>query len=70
MDEPFNGLSPTSREIISQLIQERKEHKGIIITDHDYRNVISLSDRIMLMDNGNLREVDDLDRLTQYGYLT
>lgn len=70
MDEPFNGLSPTSREVISQLIQERKEHKGIIITDHDYRNVISLSDRIMLMDNGNLREVDDLDRLTQYGYLT
>lgn len=70
MDEPFNGLSPTSRTIISQLIQERKEHKGIIITDHDYRNVISLSDRIMLMDNGNLREVDDLDRLTQYGYLT
>lgn len=70
LDEPFNGLSPTSREVISQLIQERKEHKGIIITDHDYRNVISLSDRIMLMDNGNLRKVDDLDSLIQHGYLT
>ncbi|WP_405199175.1 ATP-binding cassette domain-containing protein [Christiangramia sp. LLG6405-1] len=70
LDEPFNGLSPTSREVISQLIQETKEHKGIIITDHDYRNVISLSDRIMLMDNGNLRKVDDLDSLIQHGYLT
>jgi ABC-type multidrug transport system ATPase subunit len=69
MDEPFNGLSPTSRKIISKLIKERKEHKGIIITDHDYRNVISLSDRIMLMDNGNLRKIDDLDSLIQHGYL-
>ena len=70
LDEPFNGLSPTSREVISKLIQERKEHKGIIITDHDYRNVISLSDRIMLMANGNLRKIDDLDGLISYGYLT
>ena len=70
LDEPFNGLSPTSREVISKLIQERKEHKGIIITDHDYRNVISLSDRIMLMEYGNLRKIEDLDGLTSYGYLT
>ncbi|WP_026915876.1 ABC transporter ATP-binding protein [Christiangramia portivictoriae] len=70
LDEPFNGLSPTSREVISQLIQDRKKHKGIIITDHDYRNVISLSDRIMLMDHGNLREIHDPDHLAHYGYLT
>lgn len=70
LDEPFNGLSPTSREVISQLIQDRKMHKGIIITDHDYRNVISLSDRIMLMDHGNLREIHDPDHLAHYGYLT
>lgn len=70
LDEPFNGLSPTSRELISQLIQDRKKHKGIIITDHDYHNVLSLSDRIMLMDHGNLREIHDLGHLVHYGYLT
>ena len=49
MDEPFNGVSPIVRDLIIQNINDEKHKKGIIITDHDYENVIKLADRILLL---------------------
>lgn len=68
LDEPFNGLSPIYVEAIKSTIQNLKQ-KGIIITDHDYRNVLDVVDRIILISNGSTRQINDYDDLRLYGYL-
>ena len=68
LDEPFNGLSPIYVEAIKSTIQNLKQ-KGIIITDHDYRNVLDVVDRIILISNGSTRQIKDYDDLRLYGYL-
>jgi ABC-type multidrug transport system ATPase subunit len=68
LDEPFNGLSPRFIDIVKELISQKKD-KGIIMTDHDYRNVMDIADRIVLISNGSARQIKDLNELRLYGYL-
>ena len=68
MDEPFNGLAPIMVEQLSEYIRNASTKKGIIMTDHLYRPVIELADRLLFMDSGTLREIRDPNELTQYGY--
>lgn len=70
LDEPFNGVSPILREYIIEYIKKIKSSKGIIITDHDYENVISLADSIVFLQNGFLKEINDKSELVKLGYLT
>jgi ABC-type multidrug transport system ATPase subunit len=68
-DEPFNGIAPLHIDVLKELIKEGSKHKGFIITDHDYRNVIDISSRIILMDNGNTKKINALNDLVRFGYL-
>ncbi|PBJ11059.1 ATP-binding cassette domain-containing protein [Flavobacterium sp. ACN6] len=70
LDEPFSGLSPKMIEIISQLIKENSEEKGIIITDHQYENVMKISTGLLLLKEGKLHKINGKDELIQKGYLT
>ena len=70
LDEPFNGVSPIVRDYIVEYIKKRKERKGYIITDHDYENVIHLADSIVYLQNGFLREINEMSELVDLGYLT
>lgn len=67
LDEPFNGLSPILKEEIK--IEIRKSPKGIIITDHDYRNVLDLTTKNLLLTNGSIQEIRDIEELRTKGYL-
>jgi ABC-type multidrug transport system ATPase subunit len=69
LDEPFNGIAPIHLENMKILIRQNAFGKGIIITGQDYRNVIELSSRIILMQDGNTREIKDPRELIEYGYL-
>lgn len=69
LDEPFNGVSPLQVQTIKDLIQKHSEDKGFIITDHDYRNVLDISSRVILMDNGNTRVIKQFNDLIDFGYL-
>jgi len=69
LDEPFNGIAPVHLENIKKLITQNPFVKGIIITGQDYRNVMELSSRIILMQDGNTREIKDPRDLIEYGYL-
>lgn len=69
LDEPFAAIEPLYKEMIKELINEFKEEKGFIVTDHDYRNIIDVSDRINLMTNGVCKSIDNLDQLEEYNYL-
>lgn len=69
LDEPFNGLSPIMAEKISRLISSHANKKGIILTDHAYRYVLEISNRIMLMRSGRLQHLESPEELSTEGYL-
>ena len=69
LDEPYNGLSPLMVEKVNQLILNNASQKGIIITDHNYENVIKISTELMLMKDGKAYHLKNKEELVEKGYL-
>ncbi|MDJ1506879.1 ATP-binding cassette domain-containing protein [Xanthocytophaga agilis] len=69
LDEPFSYVEPIYRQTIMDLIRRYTSHIGFIITDHDYRNIIEISDRIVLLTNGVCKHIKNLEELERWGYL-
>lgn len=70
LDEPYNGLSPIMVDKVNDLIRKNSIKKGVIITDHNYESVIKISNKLMLMVDGNLHLVKDKNELIEKGYLS
>ena len=70
LDEPFNGISPLKIAAIKNLIRKSAQHKGIILTDHDYRNVLDVANRPYLLSDGGLKSVQSKEYLVLHGYMT
>jgi len=68
IDEPFNGVSPVYREEIKKMIREQSGTTGFIITDHDYRNILDISTKTILMHDGATREISSFQELVSLGY--
>ena len=68
-DEPFNGISPLNVDIIKEMIKAAACHKAILITDHDYRNVIDIASKLVLIQHGNTKIINDPAELVHWGYL-
>lgn len=69
LDEPFSQIMPIHISTIKLLIEQQKERKGILLTDHMYRNVVSLADSIYVINNQTLYMVNTEDDLVKYGYV-
>jgi ABC-type lipopolysaccharide export system ATPase subunit len=69
LDEPYNGLSPIMIERINELITKMSSTKGIIITDHNYENVIKVSTKLVLMKEGKMYHLKNKNELIEKGYL-
>lgn len=69
LDEPFNGIAPIYRDEIKELIKNQLANKGFIITDHDYRNILDVATRIILIFDGGTKEIHHSEELTEWGYL-
>jgi len=69
LDEPFTHLSPLMIQQVQELITEAKENKGILITDHLYRQIIDLSDTLYLLSDGKTHYIKDLEELSFLGYV-
>ncbi|GHU71639.1 ABC transporter ATP-binding protein [Spirochaetia bacterium] len=69
LDEPFNGVSPILIDEIKKIIIEKSKSNGIILTDHDYRNVLSVANKIYLMKNGSIKEMKNIEEIKEYGYI-
>jgi lipopolysaccharide export system ATP-binding protein len=55
MDEPFSGVDPIAIEEIKNIILSLSDSKiGILITDHNVRETLGLSDRAYIIYEGNL----------------
>lgn len=69
LDEPFNGLSPVHVELIKTMILKKSSHKGIILTDHDYRNVLDVANKFYLLFDGGLKPIKTKQDLIDLGYV-
>jgi len=55
MDEPFSGVDPIAIEEIKKIIRSLSDNNiGIIITDHNVRDTLSLIDRAYLIYEGRI----------------
>lgn len=55
LDEPFAGVDPIAVEEIQTIVSQLKERNiGILITDHNVDETLSITDRAYLMFEGNL----------------
>lgn len=68
IDEPFNGVAPVYKDEIKRIIREQSAYKGFIITDHDYRNILDISTKNLLLFDGGIKEVKGLQDLEYWGY--
>lgn len=60
MDEPFSALDPISRVQLQDLIKDIHKEFGITIVfvTHDIQEAIKLGDRICIMKNGKIVQID------------
>lgn len=55
LDEPFSGIDPIAVEDIQKIIHRLKEKGlGLLITDHNVRETLSITDRAYLMCDGGV----------------
>lgn len=69
LDEPFNGISPLHIEKVKKMILEKSAEKGIILTDHDYRNVLDVANKFYLLFDGGLKPIKSKQDLVDWGYV-
>ncbi|MEO6151057.1 MAG: ATP-binding cassette domain-containing protein [Mucilaginibacter sp.] len=70
LDEPFTHISPIEAHEFKEIIKRCAKTKGIIVTDHQYRNVLDVSDRIILITEGCTKPINVPDDLVKYNYLS
>ena len=55
LDEPFAGVDPIAVEDIQQIVSElKKRNIGILITDHNVQETLSITDRAYLLFEGKI----------------
>ena len=55
LDEPFSGIDPIAVYDIQQIILElRKKGFGILLTDHNVRDTLAITDRACLIHQGQV----------------
>jgi lipopolysaccharide export system ATP-binding protein len=69
LDEPFNGIAPIIIDSIKEIIKTQSESKGIILTDHDYNNVLDVANKYYLLFDGGLKEMRNKADFIEWGYI-
>jgi len=70
LDEPFSMIEPVYKNLIKEKLIEYRAHKGFIITDHYYRDVLEICDRTHLLRDGILIPIQKNSQLIDLGYLS
>jgi len=67
LDEPFAGVDPIAVEDIQSIIAElRDKGIGILITDHNVRDTLSICDRAYLMSAGEILVQGTADEIVEH----
>ena len=70
LDEPFTHVSPIRADEIKQIMRLRLATKGFIVTDHQYKNILEVSTKLVLLHNGITKLIKEREELITYGYLS
>ncbi len=66
LDEPFAGVDPLAVEDIQQIVMGLKEKKiGVLVTDHNVRETLSITDRAYLLFEGSILKSGTAKELTE-----
>ena len=66
LDEPFSGIDPIAVENIQQIIFDLKSRNiGILITDHNVRETLTITDRAYLLFEGEILKSGSARELTE-----
>lgn len=66
LDEPFSGVDPINVQEVQQIIRQlRNQGIGILITDHNVRETLSIVDRAYLIHEGQVLSEGSRDFLLQ-----
>jgi lipopolysaccharide export system ATP-binding protein len=66
LDEPFTGIDPIVRQDIQNVIQQLKERGiGVLITDHNVRETLEITDRAYIMYEGKILFQGTPEELTE-----
>ena len=64
LDEPFAGIDPITVTELQELILKLKEHGlGVLITDHNVRETLGITDRAYILAEGRILEEGDPERI-------
>lgn len=64
LDEPFAGVDPIAVEDIQSIVHQLKEKNiGILITDHNVQETLSITDRAYLLFEGNILKAGTAEEL-------
>jgi lipopolysaccharide export system ATP-binding protein len=66
LDEPFAGIDPIAIENIQEIISSlKKKNIGILITDHNVRETLSITDRAYLLFEGSILKAGSAKELSE-----
>lgn len=66
LDEPFAGVDPIAVDDIQRIVAELRERGlGVLITDHNVRETLQITDRAYLLFNGKIHIEGPADRLVK-----
>jgi lipopolysaccharide export system ATP-binding protein len=66
LDEPFAGIDPIAVEDIQYIVAKLKtKNIGILITDHNVQETLSITDRAYLMFEGNILKAGTAEELAE-----
>jgi len=67
LDEPFAGVDPVNINDIKNLVKLLKTHNiGVIITDHNVRETLSICDRAYVLKDGNILTEGDSNHIINH----
>jgi lipopolysaccharide export system ATP-binding protein len=66
LDEPFSGIDPIAVEDIQKIIFDLKSRNiGVLITDHNVRETLTITDRAYLLYEGDILKSGSARELTE-----
>jgi len=66
LDEPFAGIDPIAVEDIQSIVEKlKKKNIGILITDHNVQETLSITDRAYLMFEGKILKAGTAEELAE-----
>jgi len=66
LDEPFAGVDPIAVEDIQSIVAKLKEKNiGILVTDHNVHETLSITDRAYLLFEGNILKAGSAQELAE-----